>query len=109
MEMKPTHFSNLERKGKYIVKTENGLYKGIYLTQPLYFFPYIVLSFVTKNENGKKYKFHEALFQENDIFYNAKEYIHNIKENARKAKQQMETRALDKILKGLVNDEFQWS
>ena len=38
-----------------------------------------------------------------------KSNIHNIKENARKAKQQMETRALDKILKGLVNDEFQWS
>ena len=108
MEMKPTHFSNLERKGKYIVKTENGIYKGIYLTQPLYFFPDNVLSFVTQNENRKKYKFHEALFQENDIFYDAEEYINEIKEHAKKARQQMESRALDKILKGVVNDEFQW-
>jgi hypothetical protein len=109
MEMKPTHFSNLERKGKYIVKTQNGIYKGIYLTQPLYFFPYIVLSFVTKNENGKKYKFHEALFEENDIFYDAEEYINEIKERAKKARQQMETRALEKILKCVVNEMFQWS
>ena len=109
MELKPIHFSNLERKGKYIVNTKNGIYKGIYLTQPLYFFPYIVLSFVTKNENGKRYKFHEALFEENDIFYNAEEYITQIKKKAFEARQQMETRALDKILKGVVNEMFQWS
>jgi hypothetical protein len=107
-ELRPIHYTNLERKGKYIVKTENGIYKGIYLTQPLYFFPYIVLSFVTKNVNGKKYKLHEALFQENDIFYDAEEYINEIKEHAKKAIQQMESRALNKILKGVVNDEFQW-
>jgi hypothetical protein len=108
-QLRPIHYTNLERKGKYIVKTENGIYKGQYFTQPQYYFPYIVLTFVTCKKNGTMYSLSEAIFDKQDTFYNAKEYIHNIKENARKAKQQMESRALDKILKGLVNDEFQWS
>ena len=34
--------------------------------------------------------------------------LDKIKENAKKAKEQMEKRALDIILKGLVNEHFQW-
>jgi hypothetical protein len=108
MELKPIHFSNLERKGKYIVKTENGIYTGQYFTQPQYYFPYIVLTFVTCKKNGTMYSLSEAIFDKQYTFYNAEEYIHTIKENGQKARQQMELRALDKILKGVVNEHFWW-
>jgi hypothetical protein len=34
--------------------------------------------------------------------------LDKIKDNAKKAKEQMEKRALDIVLKGLVNEHFQW-
>ncbi len=107
-EVREIHFSRLERKGKYIVETENGIYKGQYFTQPLYTFPYIVLTFVTSIKNGKKYKFHEVIFDEQDKYYDATEYITHIKQKAIYAREQMESRALDKILKRVVNEHFQW-
>ena len=107
-QLRSIHYTNLERKGKYIVKTENGIYKGQYFTQPQYYFPYIVLTFVTCKKNGTMYSLSEAIFDKQDTFYNAEEYINEIKENARKARQQMELRALNKILKGVVNEMFQW-
>jgi len=106
--LRPVHYTNLERKEKYIVKTENGIYKGLYLSQPRYYFPYIVLKFVTKNENGKKYNIPEAIFDTKDTFYDAEEYMNKIKESANIARQQMESRALDKILKHIVNETFHW-
>jgi len=98
------------RKEKYVVHTQNGIYKGLYLTQPRFSlqFPYIVLKFVTSTKNGKKYKFPEVIFDRHDIFYHAEDYIDQIKNKAKKAREQMELRALNKILKGIINDEFQW-
>ena len=107
-QLRSIHYTNLERKEKYIVKTENGIYKGQYFTQPQYYFPYIVLTFVTCKKNGTMYSLSEAIFDKQDTFYNAEEYINEIKENARKARQQMELRALNKILKGVVNENFRW-
>ena len=43
-------------------------------------------------------------FYEYDYYYDPEK----IKENAQKARQQMEQRALDMILKKVVNEEFQW-
>jgi hypothetical protein len=108
--MEPIHSSRLVRKRIYIVETQNGIYKGLYLTQPRFSlqFPYIVLKFVTSTKNGKKYKFPEAIFDRQDTFYNAEEYINEIKNKGKHAREQMELRALDKILKNLVNDEFKW-
>jgi hypothetical protein len=106
--LRSIHYTNLERKGKYIVKTENGIYKGQYFTQPQYYFPYIVLTFVTCKKNGTLYSLSEAIFDKQDTFYNAEEYITQIKKKAFEAREQMELRALNKILKGVVNDEFQW-
>ncbi len=103
------HYTNLERKGKYIVETSNGIYKGQYFTQPKYDFPYIVLTFVSCIKNSTLYSVSEAIFDKQDTFYYAEEYIHKIKEKAREARQQMESRALDKILKSLVNEQFEWS
>jgi hypothetical protein len=108
MDLKPVHWTNLERKGVYIVDTPNGLYKGMYLTQPRYYFPYIILTFVTSNKNGKLYKFAESLFDRHDTFYEAEHYLNEINNKAKQARQQMETRALNKILKGIVNETFEW-
>ena len=110
MDLKPIHWTNLERKGVYIVDTPNGLYKGIYLTQPRFSreFPYIILKFVTSNKNGERYKFVESLFDRHDIFYHAEHYINEINNKSKQARQQMETRALNIILKKLVNEHFEW-
>lgn len=107
-ELRTIHSSNLERKGKYIVETPNGIYKGQYFTQPKYDFPYIVLTFVTCIKNGTMYSVSEAIFEKQDKFYDAKEYIHKIKKDAREARQQMESRALNQILKRVVNETFHW-
>lgn len=108
MSLNTIHSSNLERKGEYIVETPNGVYKGQYFTQPKYDFPYIVLTFVTCIKNGTMYSVSEAIFEKEDTFYNSKEYIHKIKKDAREARQQMESRALNKILKRVVNETFDW-
>jgi hypothetical protein len=104
------HYTNLERKGLYVVKKENRIYKGIYFPQRrrTFVFPHIILTHVTIMKNGEKYKMPYALFDKEDIFYDGLTYINKIKDNARKATQQMEARALDRILKGIVNEEFQW-
>jgi hypothetical protein len=45
------------------------------------------------------------LLNDSDTFYDLEE----IREKAQKARQQMEARAINIILKRLVNEEFQWS
>ena len=45
-----------------------------------------------------------AVFTPNDILYDLEE----IKENGQKARQDMEKRALDAVLKRLVNETFEW-
>jgi len=109
-QIKPIHWTNLNRKCVYIVETENGIYKGKHLTQPVFRlqFNYIILSHVTVMKNGKKYELPDALFNKTDKFYDATQYINKIKENSRKSRQNMEARALDKILKRVVNEHFQW-
>ena len=47
---------------------------------------------------------HSAVFTSNDIVYDLEEII----ENGKKARQSMEKRALDIILKRLVNEIFEW-
>jgi hypothetical protein len=47
---------------------------------------------------------HTAVFTPNDTVYDLEE----IKENGKRARQNMEQRALDKIFKKLVNEMFEW-
>jgi hypothetical protein len=54
--------------------------------------------------NNKKYMFNDC-----DYYYEVPLFICEIKRNAENAREQMEERALDKVLKKLVNEEFQWS
>ena len=52
---------------------------------------------------NEKYKFTEC-----DYYYDVKEFKCEIKRIAEKARQQMEQRAVNMILKKLVNEHFQW-
>jgi hypothetical protein len=52
---------------------------------------------------NKKYKFTEF-----DYYYDVEEFECEIKRMAENARRQMEQRALGKILKRLVNEEFNW-
>ena len=54
--------------------------------------------------NNKKYMFNDC-----DYYYEVYLFICQVKRNANTAREQMEERALDKILKKVVNEEFQWS
>jgi hypothetical protein len=51
----------------------------------------------------KKYKFTEF-----DYYYEVKDFICEIKRRAENARQTMEHRAVNMILKKIVNEEFQW-
>jgi hypothetical protein len=53
--------------------------------------------------NNKKY-----MFANNDYYYEVEIFICQIKRNAENARQRMEKRSIDMILKRLVNEEFQW-
>jgi hypothetical protein len=59
----------------------------------------VVLWFSLFSINGE-----EKIFFESDTYYD----LTQIREKAKRARQKMELRALDKILKRLVNEEFQW-
>jgi len=53
--------------------------------------------------NNKKYMFNDC-----DYYYEVYLFICQVKRNAENAREQMEERALDKILKKVVNEEFKW-
>jgi hypothetical protein len=53
--------------------------------------------------NNKKYIFNEC-----DKYYDVEVFICEMKRTGQKARQQMEIRSLNMILKRLVNEEFQW-
>lgn len=48
------------------------------------------------------------IFTEFDYYYDVEEFKCEIKRSAEKARQQMEQRSLNMILKRIVNEEFQW-
>jgi hypothetical protein len=54
--------------------------------------------------NAKKYKFTKF-----DYYYDVKDFKSEIKRRSEIARQQMEHRTLNMILKRLVNENFQWS
>lgn len=90
------------KEGKqYIVETQKGFYKGTYKTPDTYI-PYIILYNVTKNEN----KMAQVLFYRTDKFYDADEYIKELKYRALKAQMSMEKRALNEILRQLVDENY---
>ena len=98
----------------YVAETRNkNIYIGKYteyVKQHGYIMYYILdnvtnyhYSFWSKKIKSEKLK-GTAFFSSTDTFYELEE----IKDNGKKARLAMEQRALDMILKRLVNEHFQW-
>jgi len=103
---RPIKWWNLDIGKEYIIQRNDEPYKYKYkmiflsLEQPRHYHDFgesDSLWFIDK-------KFYIE-FNRDDTFYDVEE----IREKAQKAKQQMEDRALNKILKRVVNEEFRWS
>jgi len=107
----------LKMNNVYAVDSEHETFIGTYRgdTSNKYFPPYRNLLWDVKvriknKSNIIKVKSTPILVQyvsinKNDIVYD----LDKIKHQAKKAKESFEKRALDKILKGLVNEHFEWS
>jgi hypothetical protein len=101
----------------YVAETRNkNIYIGTYtefIRDPQYgYIMYYVLDNVTDYHYSfwlKKIKPEKlkgtAFFSSTDTFYDLEE----IKENGKKARQTMEKRSLDIILKQVVNENFEWA
>ena len=96
------HPTKLVKNRRYYIQTKersaivNGNFFGSSNTH-LYFTD---LKWYNKKINHGIYK----VYINNHTFYDLEE----IRDNAKMARQQMEQRALHKILKRLVNEEFEW-
>ena len=88
---------------QYIVESSQGFYKGTYKKSDMAL-PYVILYNVKKDETTMR----EVIFYREDKFYDAEKYIKELKYNAQQAQHSMETRALNKILKKVVNETFYW-
>jgi hypothetical protein len=103
---------------RYLVETRNknhyiGEYKEI-VVDPHGYVMYYVLDKVINYHTSKQSFWYrkpkreklkgDAFFSPTDKFYDLEEII----ENGKKARQAMEQRALDIILKRLVNETFEW-
>ena len=102
----------------YVVETRNkyiyiGTHTGFVRDPQHGYVMYYILDNVTNYRSfwsWSKKNLHEklkgdAFFSSTDTFYDLEE----IRENGKKARQSMEQRALDIILKQLVNEHFEWS
>ena len=95
---------------EYKIKKDGIIYKGInipsYITitinynEPTTFTKQITFIKVTPNPENKK----EVYFDKCDEYYD----WDKIRDNARKARIAFEQRALNQILKRVVNEEFKW-
>ena len=95
--------------GKRYTAFGKGTYKGEYAKGPRHYYLWDVTVYlrntnITFTRDDENY-LGALLLESKDIFYDWAK----IRDNSQKAKQQMETRALNMILKRLVNEEFQWS
>ena len=94
--------------GKRYTAFGKGTYKGEYVKGPRHYYLWNVHVYL----RGTNIKFDRndvdylgaLLLESKDIFYDLDE----IREKSKRSRQQMEQRALNMILKKLVNEEFQW-
>jgi len=105
IKMAPIKFWNLEPGKEYFVQRNDELYKSksklIFssLHGPRHFHDFGTSESVWFIHRGFNIE-----FDRDDTFYDAEE----IRMNAQKARQQMEIRALNKTLKQIVNETFEW-
>ena len=105
------HYPRLKVGKIYAAETRNhNIYIGTYTeyVKQYGYIIYYVLDNVTKyhsfgSKNPEKLKT-TAFFSPTDTFYDLEE----IRENGKRARQNMEQRSLDIVLKRLLNEEFQW-
>jgi len=111
--MNPLMWHELSTGREYIISHHNKLYKGTFLKRESY-----TGSRFIPPEDSRRGWYHQVttwytifsinginkFFFEEDLYYD----LNKIRDNANKARNQMESRALDKILKSLVNENFQW-
>jgi hypothetical protein len=94
--------------GKRYTAFGKGIYKGEYAKGPRHYFLWDVTVYlrntnITFTREDEDYLGALSL-DTKDIFYDWEE----IREKSKRARQQMEQRSLNMILKRLVNEEFQW-
>jgi len=96
----------------YVVESEYETYIGTYRgkSNKKYFPPNILWDVKVRIKNKSNKKKAEPIIvnfvsiTKHDIIYD----LDQIKHNAKKAKESFEKRTLDKILKTLVNEHFEW-
>jgi hypothetical protein len=99
-------WTRLRGRREYYIETNDKTYKMVFVnlwgpgpTHPDYRSP----EYLWFRNNDVNHK-----FRRDYKFYDAEE-IDKIRENAKKAREQMEQRTVNMILKKLVNEEFQWT
>lgn len=102
-----TSYEELVEGKQYIVHRPNDIksfWKGTFRGEYQRYFEYVPnLIFVDCVQNVGPYQ-NRIDFRKTDIFHD----IEKLKENKTNAIQNMEKRSLDKILKRLVNEHFEW-
>jgi hypothetical protein len=86
---------------QYIVETRHGFYKGTY-KKPEMAIPYVILYNVIKD----KTKMVQVIFYREDKFYDAEQYIEQLKRRAEQSRESMEKRALNEILRQLIDENY---
>ena len=99
----PIKWWNLEPGREYFIERDGERYKSKLIFSslhgPRHFHDFGSSEFVWFTHRGFNIE-----FDREDTFYDAYE----IEENAQKARQQMEDRALKQVLKGIINETFEW-
>lgn len=104
--MTSIHTNNLVYNKRYCIETRKNIVNAIFMgsyneKQHLYF-----SEFKCYNRKIKNSIF--ILYIHNNFKYYDYNDVEEIREKSKRARQQMEERSLNMILKKLVNEEFQW-
>jgi hypothetical protein len=100
---RPINFWNLEPGREYFIQRYNELYKYKVIFSSLHG-PRHFHDFGSSESAWFIHRGFNIEFDREDTFYDAEEIIMN----AQKARQQMESRALNQVLKQIVNETFEW-
>ena len=100
---RPIKFWNLEPGKEYFIQRDDKLYHHKVIFSSLHG-PRHFHDFGSSESAWFIHRGFNIEFDREDTFYDAEEIIMN----AQKARQQMESRALNQVLKQIVNETFDW-